>query len=540
MLQPSQDAGQPMLRTTNGTERDLGQSAVSNDSNFTLANLSSAHQSLVRNPDAPRKMADSDRSLPAPSPVNDPMVSPVSRRRSLSQRTIRDMTVHGVRHSFLTLVSTALGGGLLAVAFVMQQVGVGLGILMLAIGAMLAYLSTVALMRISTEIGECSFAGLFSYCAGQRAGPIIDTMQFVYGNGCCVNFFCFLSDFIPELVTVLAPQAPGWCSSRWLAITASAVVLLPMELQKELATLRHLTPISILALLYVAGVIAARCFHYYSEHARTADRDEYGELKIIDFNVNTFSAFAICVFAYNCHMNVVPVAGHLVRPTKARIQKVAVWVNMLQLAFYILIGSSGYLTFLAKTPGDILKGFKDDDPFIAVGRGLLTFSMMVAMVMTMNPTVRCGLQIRDYFYPENPYVQPSPQNSPRSSPEASPQGSPAMSSRALGEAPPRSPGASGLPMANEPALPRLILTVVCMVVQALIAIVVPNVADVISLLGATVATAMMMVIPAYAIGKVLPFSISNRCQQAVLLFFAVVSVTSVPIKILQMANLIAA
>merc|ERR1719440_1170252 len=101
-----------------------------------------------------------------------------------------------------------------------------------------------------------------------------------------------------------------------------------------------------MALVYVAVVVLARCFYFYHRHAQEADHAEYGELVVFDFNLDLFNAFAICVFAFNCHINVVPVASRLIRPTKERIRKVSWWVNGLQLAFYSIIGITGYLTFL--------------------------------------------------------------------------------------------------------------------------------------------------------------------------------------------------
>jgi len=361
----------------------------------------------------------------------------------------------------------------------------------------------------------------------------LDALLCIYGNGTCVGYFVFLGDFIPSLIHLAAPNAPDWCSSRIVGIFVGLLVVLPMALQRELAALRHLTPVSILALAYVAVVIFVRCFYYYNEHKD--DHKDYGELKVFDFDLGLFNAFSICVFAYNCHINVVPVAGRLIRPTKERIQKVAWWVNGLQLSFYSIIGVAGYLTFLKKTKQDIIHGFPVNDPFMAVGRVLLSFTMVVAIPLNTHPAVRSAIQIRDYFFPDSPVLLPSPRSSPRSSPQSSPV---LGSSRQAAPAPPSPSSLGSQGRTSEPALPRIVVTVICLMVQVLIAIAVPGVADVLSLLGATVASAMIMLIPAYAIGKVLPRTLGNRCQQAVLILFACVSFASVPVKVLQMAKVV--
>ena len=54
-------------------------------------------------------------------------------------------------------------------------------------------------------------------------------------------------------------------------------------------------------------------------------------------------AFSLCVFAFNCHLNVIPIAERLVRPTRERMRKVSARVNIFQCAFYIVIGVTGLL-----------------------------------------------------------------------------------------------------------------------------------------------------------------------------------------------------
>mmetsp|Transcript_127382 Transcript_127382/g.220830 ORF Transcript_127382/g.220830 Transcript_127382/m.220830 type:complete len:524 (-) Transcript_127382:125-1696(-) len=433
--------------------------------------------------------------------------------RIIWQRSFGNLTVGGIRHSMLTLTSTALGGGMLAVSYVMYMCGLGLGIIMLVCGAVLAYLSTVALMEISHVTGRHTYAGLFSHCAGPLAGPILDAMLFIYGNGSCVGYLVFLGDFIPDLAKLVVPGAPEFWHSRTFAIALSTVILCPLVVVKDVSALRFMAPVSILTLFYVSVVIASRTLVNYKEHRGQAD---YGELKFFDFNDHIFEAFAICVFAFNCHLNVVPVAGSLVRPTKARIEKVSYRVNAIQVCFYMLIACTGYTSFLGRTDQDILNCYATDDVFMAVARGFLSLTMLVAIPINMVPTVRSGLQFWSFFRPgAEPLLAPSPPGSPPGSPRSG------------------SSGGTPIPMQEGPACPRICLALVCVIVQALLAIQIPGVADVLGLLGASVATLMMLMIPAYCMGKVLPRTAKSVAKQILLCFFSLVSFASIPVKILR-------
>lgn len=406
------------------------------------------------------------------------------------QRTLGPMTVGGVRHSSLTLASTALGGGVLAVSYVMQLCGMGAGLGLILISAVIAYVSIFKLMRMSVETGAGSYAALFSHCAGPRAGPILDTLLFIYGNGASVGYLVFLGDFIPAVFNYAAPDF--FLAKRTWAIVAAACLTAPMALQRDTSILRYIAPVSIISLMYVAVVVTAQTPKLFSDHIHT-DKLVFVSTSVLQ---NLPEAFSLCVFAFNCHMNVIPVARTMVVPTSRRIKSISCKVNTLQCMFYSLVGVTGYLSFLSATPGNLITAYSPKNISIVVARCMLTITMCVAIPMNFVPTMRSGLQLVDYFKGQQ------------------------------------------LEAETRPAGPRILMGVMCFLLQVFVAIKVPNVSDVLSLLGATVATAMMMAIPAYCIGVTMPKTATNRAIQALLYLFALIAVASVPIKVLNMAHVI--
>ncbi|CAJ1358959.1 unnamed protein product [Effrenium voratum] len=166
--------------------------------------------------------------------------------------------------------------------------------------------------------------------------------------------------------------------------------------------------------------------------------------------------------------------------------------------------TGGYLSFLDQTCSDILNNYNPKDGFVAAGRCFLTLTMMVAIPANLNPTVKSGVQLKDYFSSAEPLI-----------------------SRATST--PR--------ISSDRACFRITVSVLCLACQAALAVVVPNVGTVLSLLGATVATAMMLIIPAYCMGVVMEKTVKRQLQQALLYFCSLLSVASVPITFLELANL---
>lgn len=263
----------------------------------------------------------------------------------------------------------------------------------------------------------------------------------------------------------------------------------------------------------------------FEEHHHTAG---YGEIVWFKWNLNAFVAFPMYLFAFACHLNVIPVANILEQPTRGRIFKVSSLATLVQCAFYLLIGITGYLSFLSKTPQDILKGYPVGSVSIAVSRAFLTCSMLIAVPVNLIPTIRSGVQFLEFF------------RRARDQPPATlvrPDEAPSCQQRATAAS-----GEMLLPAQatiEQPSqLLRICLTLVSLVLMMAVAIAVPGIAIVSGLLGATIATAIVLVIPAYAIRKKMPRTMSSRLQYVVLWAFAIVSFLSVPIQILQITDVL--
>jgi len=397
----------------------------------------------------------------------------------------------------------------------------------LLVGAALAFASTNVLMQACQETGHDTYAGLFAHCTGGSGGAILDVMLVVYGNGACVGFMVFLSDFVPSLVTLVFPSSPAWLASRWFAIFLAVLIILPLAVQRDLAVLRFVTPMSIAALVYMAMTVAIK-----SAFRVNSNDPARGDIRFAIASLSLPEAFSVCVFAFNCHINVVPVAGNMVRATKARIFKVSAMVNLVQLTFYLLIGVTGYLSFLEKTPQDIVKAYPDNDVAVAVGRFMLTGSMLVGIPINIIPTVRSGLQLVGHLCPRL-LGDDGPLLTDASAASAAAANSELSVETSIVQAP-----TLGRPFRPQAERVRVLLSICFLLMQAFLAIKVPGVVNVLSLLGATVVTAMMMAIPAYCMGRIQTMTPKNRMLQITFYFFSLVSLASVPIKILTWCTVI--
>jgi len=416
--------------------------------------------------------------------------------RSLAQRTFAPLSAGGIRSSVFVLVQTALGGGVLTIAYMLKISGPFMGVFLLLAGMLVAFVSMDVLMKSAVLLHRYTFGSLVSYAFGPRSGIFLDMMLFLYGNGSLLMYFIFLGDFIPSIFLYFTGQTgtpvadrttPEYAELRAHCLVAMFLLVFPVSLFRDLSAFKVLSPYFLLAILYTEILVLVTCVSSF----RTPDGwDWWQHLREVNIhgpsleaNFSDFPgicrAFSISVMAYCCHLNVVPVAKELTNPQDRRIEKICLRVAYAQLIIYLFMSVAGFLAFGDGTPQNLLEAYSPENRYALVGRCLMAFTVLVALATNTNPTVRAGLcllevqveSIRDHDYGISPAdlqkspLQPRPTN---------------------GEAD------------KEPSRRRMVrylLTLVCLFADMVIAMNVRDVANVVGLLGATMGNVMMMVIP---------------------------------------------
>lgn len=421
---------------------------------------------------------------------------------SFGRRALAPLTAGGVRQSIFTLVQTAIGGGVLTISYMMRLVGLSLGAALLTVSGLIAFFSMDILMRGAVQRRVGTFAGLLVSLLGPSSGIFLDAALFLYGTGSMVAYFIFLGDFLPSIATSLNGGLPVWASSndalRRFCLLASLLVVTPLALPRQLSALRYVTPVAFVALLYTVTVVVCKA---PALHMRNVGEDGFGNIVEVNVDWNIFQAFSITVFAYNCHLNVVPVAAELQSASDRRISKICFRVAASQWLFYVIIAIGGYLSFLAATTQDLLESYGNGDRFMMASRILLSCTILVGIPVNVNPTVGSLLNLID--------------------------AAAAATSTGDGRGLDGNETAAGRPYPCNRGGLRHLLTLLCLALQVTVAILVPKVAVVIGYLGATVGTLMMMVIPALVLSRTsLGESYTPLLQRILRVFFIVAAIFS--------------
>lgn len=419
---------------------------------------------------------------------------------TFAERVLRPLTTGGVRQSTFTLISSALGGGIMCIPYVMLLGGWLIGVLMLTFAAVLAYYSMTILFMSSSKTGIYSYGALLSFSTAPIAGPILDVVIVLYGSGVVIAYYVFLGDFLPSLAEGLGITI---LTNRSLCLALCCVGSIPFALPRKLSALQYISPVSTVALVLTAIVALVRLPRMSKQLPF-----EEAELDIALIGLPLLKCFTISLFAFICHMNVVSVAGELHHPTESRARKIAFRSASTQLLFYIVIGLSGYISFGKAVNQNFITNYPSDDPLILVCRLLLTLTIFFALPINTNPIANAfvHLLLTSGLAPDHTGLDIE---------------TPLVSSGSI------SPSNGAISVEVEPLKKMRIGMAVYVLIQGmLVALYAPGVADVISILGGSFGTLIMLVCPAIIFCSVFKDKLRDFNTKIMIALLVIASLTS--------------
>eukprot|EP00930_Biecheleria_cincta_P047394 TRINITY_DN32847_c0_g1_i1.p1 TRINITY_DN32847_c0_g1~~TRINITY_DN32847_c0_g1_i1.p1 ORF type:complete len:532 (-),score=55.57 TRINITY_DN32847_c0_g1_i1:44-1639(-) len=318
--------------------------------------------------------------------------------------------------SVFTLVASAMGAGCLSLPHMFRQSGLGLGIILLAFGAMLAHISLVILMSCARYTKCSSFAELVALTAAGAKGEfaelvalnkapvarrnlIVDLVIGFYGVAAVLVYMILIGDFLSDIA-----RSPilGYVSvSRRNIIFGSLVVLLPLSIAKNVTALRYISILSTSSIAFMTLVVLARMpslfleepTPFLEEHPDNISMDisatsELGGSHVCWFTGTfrtTLQSFALALFSFNAHTNAVPVATMMEQPRAIRIWQVSLVSVTIEFVFYALIATAGYLSFLEDTKQDFIRNYPAGDSLILIVRCVYSIPVLLGVPINLSP-----------------------------------------------------------------------------------------------------------------------------------------------------------
>ena len=162
-------------------------------------------------------------------------------RGSLEKRCLGPLTTGGVRQSMFTLISGAVGGGILCLPYAFSLTGFALGSFIICFVGFVAYVTMRMLLVPAGAVHVYSYGSLLAEAINIRySGMFLDVVMILFGFGVVVAYFVFLGDFIPSLFGAVGDITV----SRESCIILCCIFAVPFSIPRKLSSLQYITPVS--------------------------------------------------------------------------------------------------------------------------------------------------------------------------------------------------------------------------------------------------------------------------------------------------------
>ncbi|KAM4593398.1 sodium-coupled neutral amino acid transporter 7 isoform 1-T2 [Odontesthes bonariensis] len=285
------------------------------------------------------------------------------------------------------VVNAALGAGLLnfPAAFNMAG-GVTAGVTLQMFMLIFIISGLVILGYCCLVCNEGTYQEVVRATCGKVSGVICEVAIAVYTFGTCIAFFIVIGDQLDRLIAAADHDAGGtagghWYTDRKFTIVITAVlVILPLSIPKEIGFQKYASALSVMGTWYVTIVVIVKYIWPDKELTPSVVPTSSASWTAV------FNAMPTICFGFQCHVSCVPVFNSM-RRKEIKPWGLVVTLSMIICLFvYTGTGVCGFLTFGSNVSQDVLMSYPPDDIAVAIARAFI-----IICVVTSYPILHfCG------------------------------------------------------------------------------------------------------------------------------------------------------
>lgn len=315
------------------------------------------------------------------------VVEPVL-KRSWFDRTFSGMGEGSLRAAIFTLVSTAIGLGMLTLPYAFQQLGIITGLVLLMANAIISCWTMVLIVNGCQRVGAKSYSQLMGRTLGFRWGVFTDLLQFFYGFGIVIGYMNALGSIALDIFNAFGNfDEDSQKTIRLWAMIFSGICSIPMMGIKQVSSLATVGFISIFP--FFALVVYILIFspmimkdNFGGDHPKTI---HYARM-----NDNVPKANCMFLFAYMMHLNTIPVMMELHNPSPARVFKATTRTTYSLVMLYLPVALLGYLAFPDSDKDTFIANLGVKDIFPIILRFTLFYSILISIPLNGIAVVCSG------------------------------------------------------------------------------------------------------------------------------------------------------
>jgi sodium-coupled neutral amino acid transporter 11 len=285
----------------------------------------------------------------------------------------------GLGGASANLVNSIVGAGIIGIPYAIKESGLLAGVILLVLVSWLTDKSLRVIVGLAAFHPKLknkdvrTFEDLASYPFGQAGINFILFSMFLMAYGAMVAYLLIIKDTLPTILGL---------DNVWerilIMMATSVMIMLPLSLQRDMASLSITSLFSVVADAVLVIFIAA-----YSPVSETVAQEGgfLNVLKMDAVNPTIFVGLGILSTAMACQHSAFIVSGSLENRTMKRWAQVTGFSLGTSLVLCSILGITGYLGFLDETEGNLLNNFDDESTLANLSRLLLAVTMFFTYPM---------------------------------------------------------------------------------------------------------------------------------------------------------------
>ncbi|XP_048355929.1 sodium-coupled neutral amino acid transporter 1 [Sphaerodactylus townsendi] len=343
--------------------------------------------------------------------MNSKFISDRESRRSLTNSHLEkkkcDEYIPGTTSlgmSVFNLSNAIMGSGILGLAFALANTGIVLFLLLLISVTLLSIYSINLLLICAKETGCMVYEKLGEQVFGTPGKVIIFGSTSLQNTGAMLSYLFIVKNELPSAIKFLMGKeetfSAWYLDGRFLVVTVTFCIILPLCLLKNLGYLGYTSGFSLTCMVFFLIVVIYKKFQLPCPSQRTnatafsnssSPYEEMCQPKYVTINSKTVYALPTIAFAFVCHPSVLPIYCELKDRSQKRMQMVSNISFFAMFVMYFLTAIFGYLTFYENVQSNLLHKYQSQDDILIL---TVRVAVIVAVILTVPVlffTVRSSL-----------------------------------------------------------------------------------------------------------------------------------------------------
>ncbi|XP_066205006.1 sodium-coupled neutral amino acid transporter 7 isoform X1 [Saccopteryx leptura] len=302
------------------------------------------------------------------------------------------------------VVNACLGAGLLNFPAAFSTAGGVAAGVTLQMGMLVFIISGLVILAYCSQASnERTYQEVVWAVCGKLTGVLCEVSIAIYTFGTCITFLIIIGDQQDKIIAVLAKEPEGaggspWYTDRKFTISLTAVLfILPLSIPREIGFQKYASFLSVVGTWYVTAIVIIKyiwpdkemtpgdiltrpaswaavfnamptiCFGFQVPAARSLS--PLGALPTLGWSPQCWQ---------DCHVSSVPIFNSMQQPEVKTWGGVVTAAMVIALAVYMGTGICGFLTFGAAVDPDVLLSYPSNDMAVAVARAFIILSVLTS------------------------------------------------------------------------------------------------------------------------------------------------------------------